>query len=80
MLNMSFYYGTLDRKKLAEFVQETEKPILYTYGLGYRHPTTYRKPISKETALDIVKNESLLDATEEGTCLHLNAYSDNDMW
>lgn len=80
MLRMSFYYGTLNRERLIEFIESTDKKIVYTYGLGYRNPTTYRKPISKEAAIKIAKNESLLDATEEAECLHLNAYSGNDMW
>lgn len=80
MLKMSFYNGTMNRETLSNFINTTDKPIKYTYGLGYRGPTTYRVPINKERALGIVKNESLLDATEEAECLHLNAYSGNDMW
>ena len=80
MLKMSFYNGTLDREKAKEFIKETKKPCQYTYGLGYRNPTTNHKPISKDEALHIVATESLLDITEHEDHIHLNAYSSNDMW
>ena len=80
MLKMSFYNGTLDRKELVKFINSTDKPIVYTYGLGYRRPATYRSPRSKEEAVHIAETASLLDANEERDCLHLNAYSDMDMW
>lgn len=80
MLKMSFYNGTLNRETLRAVIETTNKEIVYTYGLGYRHPTTYRKPIGKYEAIRIINEESLLDATEEETCIHLNAYHINDMW
>lgn len=80
MLEMSFYKGTLDRDKLKEFILSTDKPIKYTYGFAYRNPTTYRKPITKEEALSIVDKQSFLDAKEREDFLHLNAFSENDMW
>ncbi len=80
MLKMSFYNGTLNRTELINFIETTTKTIKYTYGLGYRNPTTYKVPITKERAIEIVKTESLLDATENNDYLHLNAYSSNDMW
>lgn len=80
MLKMSFYDGTLNRKVLQAVVETTDKPIVYTYGLGYRRPTIYRKPITKEEAQKVIEKESLLDAEEEENCIHLNAFSSNDMW
>lgn len=80
MLTMSFFRGTLNRKVLTDFINTTDKPIRYTYGLGYRGPTTNKALIGKEKALQIVENEGLLDATEKDDCLYLNAYSANDMW
>ena len=77
---MSFYNGTLNREELINFIKTTNKPIKYTYGLGYRNPTTNHVPITVERAIEIVKTQSLLDATEYEDYLHLNAYSDNDMW
>lgn len=80
MLKMSFYYGTLDTKKAKEFISETNKPIKYTYGLGYRNPTINHVPITKERAMEIIDTESLLDIDEHEDYIHLNAYSANDMW
>ena len=80
MLEMSFYDGTLNRKKAIEFIATTDKPLKYTYGLGYRNPTTNHKPITKERAIEIIDTEGLLDIYEHEDYVHLNAYSDNDMW
>lgn len=80
MLKMSFYDGTLKVDELDKVIRETAKPIVYTYGFEYRHPTTHRVPISKEKALEICHSGDYLDATEEENCLHLNAFSSNDMW
>ncbi len=80
MLKMSFYNGTLNRDELIKFISETSKPIRYTYGLGYRNPTTYKKRISKQQAIEIVEREGYLDADETHEYLHLNAYSANDMF
>ena len=80
MLKMSFYDGTMDKDRLKKFIEETEKEIKYTHGLGYRGPTIHNKPISKEKALKIVDDYDLLDATEMEDYLHLNTYSENDMW
>ena len=80
MLKMSFYNGTLKRSELLTFIKNTDKPIRYTYGFGYKHPTTNRKLIMKEQAVEIVNNQDLLDADEYEDYLHLNAYSENDMW
>ena len=80
MLKMSFYNGTLNKQALKAFVAETEKPICYTHGFEWKHPTTHRVPKSKEEAIRIIDKASLLDADEEENCLHLNEYSTNDMW
>lgn len=80
MIKMSFYNGTLDRAALVDFIKTTTKSIKYTYGLGYRNPTTNHKPITVERAIEIVNTQSLLDVDEYEDYLHLNAYSENDMW
>lgn len=80
MLKMSFYNGTLNREELIKFIKTTNKPIKYTYGLGYRGPTTNHVPISIERAIEIVNTEGFLDAQEYEDYLHLNAFSANDMW
>ena len=76
---MSFFDGTLDRNKLVELVDQAED-IRYTYGLGYKSPTTNRKPITREEALKIISEEHLLDADNVNGYLHLNAYSSNDLF
>lgn len=80
MIKMSFYNGTLDRKEAMKLVSDTDKKLVYTYGYEYRNPITHRKPITLDEAIDKIKNESLLDITEEEDCIHLNAFSSNDMW
>ena len=80
MLKMSFFNGTLDKEKAKEYILNSEKPCRYTYGLGYRNPTTNNIFITKEEALEIIAKESLLDVREHDTYIHLNAYSSNDMW
>jgi len=80
MFKMSFFDGTLKREELKKIIEETNKPIKYTYGLAYRGPTIYKVLIDKEKAKSIVDNESLLDAREFEDYIHLNAYSDNDMY
>ena len=80
MLKMSFFDGTLDRAKAKAFILTSQKPCIYTHGLGYRGPSTHRVPISTDRALQIIENECLLDITEEDKAIHLNTYSGNDMW
>ena len=80
MLKMSFYDGTLNTDELDDFIRTTDKQIVYTYGFEYRRPTTHRVPIGKDRALEICHSGDFLDATEEENCLHLNTFSDNDMW
>ena len=80
MLKMSFYNGTLNCEELKKFVRTTEKPIVYTYGYGWKNPTTHKKPVTVSEALEIIDREGFLDATETNEYLHLNAFSANDMW
>lgn len=80
ILRMSFYNGTLDRLKAKSIIEKTDRPLLYTYGLEYRHPTIHRKSIDKEKAYEIINDEGYLDIDFESNHIHLNAYSGNDMW
>ena len=73
-------YIPLDKKRLEKAIRETKRRITYTYGLGYRNPVTNRKPVSKERALEIVRTEGWLDARATADEIHLNAYSENDMF
>ena len=64
LIRMSFYRGTLNKEKLKSFIENTDKPIRFTYGLSMRNPTTNKVLVSKKEALEIVDKESLLDADE----------------
>lgn len=67
--------------KIIDYVlKTTKKPILYTYGLKYRHPTTCDVPINRNKALEIWNKRSLLDIDEKEDAIYLNEYSSNDMW
>lgn len=82
MLKYTFFGGkspnTLEEAK--ELIRTSDKPCKYTYGLGFRNPTTNHVPISKEDALECCDKECLLDIDEYEDYIHLNAYSSNDMW
>lgn len=82
MYKHSFFYKETRRtdKENKAFILSTDKPLQYTYGLGYRHPTIDHKPITKEEALKIIDEQSLLDIDEYENYVYLNAYSSNDMW
>lgn len=80
MLKMSFYDGTLDKAKAKTEILKSEKHCEYTYGLSYRNPTTYHKPVTKDEAIKLIDQASLLDITENDEVIHLNEYSENDMW
>lgn len=80
MLEMSFYNGTLKVEELIEIIKNTNKPIVYTYGLKFRRPLTLEVPITKEQAIEYIKNDSRTDATEYFDRLDLNQYGSNDMY
>lgn len=86
MIKMSFAAGhngdwePLDRSKLINFIENTDKRIEYTYGFTYRNPTTCHKVVDKDEAINIVSSQGFLDAEEFEDYLHLNAFSANDMW
>lgn len=80
MLKMSFYDGTLDRKRAKEVILGSNKPCEYTFGYTWKNPTTHNKPISKKDAVKIIDDGGFLDITEEENRFHLNAFSENDMW
>lgn len=52
MLKMSFYDGTLDRKKAKEVIKNTNKKLMYRYGYGWKGAE--KRSINKEQALDKV--------------------------
>lgn len=80
MLKMSFYDGTLNVQEAMNFINTTEKPCVYTYGLEYKNPTTHRKPLSKEEAIRLIQANGLIDVIEEEYVIHVKEVSCNDMW
>lgn len=81
ILKMSFYDGTLDREKAKIIIKKSrERRITYTYGFGFRNPTTNHAPKTKEEAYEIIDNQGYLDIDFNETEIHLNAFSSNDMW
>lgn len=78
MLKMSFYDNTLDKAIVREFVEHTDKAIMYRYGFEWRGAG--KQKISKEKALKIIEEESWLDVDEYKDELVLNEYSSNDMF
>jgi hypothetical protein len=68
------------KDEIVALVETTDKPFVYTYGLAYRNPTTHRKPISKDEAISFVKTKGMIDITEEAEVIHIEEFSENDMW
>ena len=77
-LKMSFYNGTLDKKKAIDVISQTSKELKYRYGFSYRGAKA--NSISKEEALNIINKEGFLDFDEYDNEIILNVYSLTDMW
>lgn len=69
-----------DKYKILAIIRKSKKPCTYTYGFEYRHPTTYRVPITKEQAEEYLLNNSMVDARVDKDAIRINEYSENDMW
>lgn len=81
IFSMSFYDNTLNCNLAKQVIQKTTRPILYTYGLEYRHPTIHRVPITKDEALKYINKQShYIDITATESLIHINEFSGNDMW
>ena len=79
-LRMSSFDSSLNADIAAEAILNSDKQCVYTHGIGYRHPTTYRVPISKEKAIDIIYNASdVVDVEEEADVFHINTLGGNDL-
>lgn len=77
--SMSFFNGTLDRIRARLIISKTSRPIVYTYGLKFRKPTTYEVPITIDQALKAVDNDNYLDIKFLEDKIDMNAYSSSDM-
>lgn len=81
MMKYSFVskYSNCTKEQAIEFVKTTEKPFKYTYGLGYRKPSIHNMPISREDALSHM-GKCMVDMEEYENYVHINRYSEMDMW
>lgn len=57
----------------------TGKPIKYTLGFKYRHPTNYEIPVTPEQALKLA-DSYCFDVIDKGDWIDFNCYTSNDMW
>ena len=73
-------YGATPLPLCQAVIANTNKKILYTYGLRYRHPSTMDAPISKEKALAILERGGFIDVDENENAISITEYSTNDMW
>lgn len=82
MLKYSFMssYSNCSYDEIMNLIKTTDKPFKYTYGLSYRHPTTDHVPMTREDAIKELKSKGFTDVTEHEDYIHINSYSDNDMW
>jgi hypothetical protein len=78
-LRMSSVDSSLNVDMAVDAIRNSNKPCVYTYGLAYRHPTTYRVPISKEEAIKIIKGRDAVDVEEEADVFHINKLSGSDL-
>jgi len=79
-LRMSSFDSSLNADVAADAILNSNKPCVYTHGISYRHPTTYRVPISKDKAIDIIYSAAdVVDVEEEADVFHINTLSGNDL-
>lgn len=81
MINYSFFSKSDSTKEEAlKLLQDTNKKILYTFGLKYRQPTTYEVQINNSKALELFLKNSLSDVVEYEDYIDFNQYSSNDLY
>ena len=68
------------RAEACKYIKLDERPVLYTHGISYRNPAIYKKPISKEEALKILKRANILDISTHDGYIYLHTYDESDMW
>lgn len=77
---MSFYDGTFDPVRAVAIIEKSSRKCIYTYGLGYRNPTTHNAPRTKKEAISIVRTGGFMDIYFKENVISINEYSDNDLW
>lgn len=81
MINYSFFSESKSTKEEAlKLLQNTNKKILYTFGLKFRQPTVYEIPIKNSEALKLFLKNSLNDVVEYEDYVDFNQYSSNDLY
>lgn len=86
-MKMSFFAHTagegvvaLDKAVLEEAVKSAPS-IDHTYGLRFRNPAVLDVEVAVEEALEIIRNNELLDAAiYDNGHVSLNTFSENDMF
>lgn len=68
------------RAEVLEYVANSTKPMKHTHGFGYRNPSINRRDIPLSTALHLVENECYVDVSEYDDYIHINTFSEMDMW
>lgn len=79
-LRMSSTDSSLNVAMAVDAIRKSNKPCVFTYGLAFRNPTTYRVPISKEEAIEIIKSRDAVDVEEEADVFHINKLSGSDLY
>jgi len=86
-MKMSFFAHTagegvvaLDKSVLEDAVKSAPS-VDHTYGLRFRNPAVLDVEVTVEEALEIIRNNELLDAAVyENGHVSLNTFSENDMF
>ena len=74
--------GKFDGNKdgLFDYFRQTKKRIEYTFGFEYRHPTTCHELVTADEVIAKFQIAPFIEVYEFDDYIHVNAYSDNDMW
>lgn len=81
MIDYSFFSSSKStREEALKLLQDTDKKILYTFGLKFRQPTVYEIPIKNSEALKLFLKNSLNDVVEYEDYVDFNQYSTNDLY
>ena len=81
MIDYSFFSNSKStREEALKLLQDTDKKILYTFGLKFRQPTVYEIPIKKSEALKLFLKNSINDVVEYEDYVEFNQYSSNDLY
>jgi len=61
-------------------IRRAKKRILYTYGYEHEHPTTYKVPITKANALDILDmyDSEFINLDDMGSYIYLKVWPVTD--